>query len=106
MRESWVRNSVPALSATHEPGPSSEPYLRAAEQLGVDPASCVAVEDSPTGTASAVAAGCIVLVVPCEVPVEPGERRILRESLVGVDAEMLGTLAGGGRSPAAGSKGN
>lgn len=71
------------------PKPHPEPYLRAAAQLGVDPASCVAVEDSPTGTASAVAAGCTVLVVPCEVPVEPGERRILRESLVGIDAEWL-----------------
>ena len=75
--------------------PHPEPYLRAAAQLGVSPAACVAVEDSPTGTAAAVAAGCVVLVVPCEVPVEPGERRILRESLVGVDAEWLtacGTL--------------
>ena len=71
--------------------PHPEPYLRAAAQLGVDPAACVAVEDSPTGTAAAVAAGCTVLVVPCEVPVEPGERRILRESLVGVDAEWLAT---------------
>jgi len=75
------------------PKPHPEPYLRAAELLGVDPAACVAVEDSPTGTAAAVAAGCTVLVVPSEVPVEPGERRILRKSLVGVNAMMLGTLA-------------
>jgi HAD superfamily hydrolase (TIGR01509 family) len=77
--------------------PHPEPYLRAAAGLGVDPASCVAVEDSPTGTASAVAAGCTVLVVPCEIPVEPGERRVLRESLVGVDAELLGALVHGER---------
>lgn len=72
--------------------PHPEPYLLAAARLGVDPASCVAVEDSPTGAASAVAAGCTVLVVPCELPVEPGERRVLRESLVGVDVEVLATL--------------
>ena len=31
-----------------------EPYLVAAERLGVDPAACVAIEDSAPGTASAV----------------------------------------------------
>jgi HAD superfamily hydrolase (TIGR01509 family) len=61
--------------------PLPEPYLRAARRLGVDPAACVAIEDSPTGTESAVAAGCTVLVVPCEVPVAPGERRVFRDSL-------------------------
>lgn len=70
--------------------PLPEPYLKAARLLGVDPTRCVAIEDSPTGVASAVAAGCTVLVVPCDVPVEQGERRVFRESLVGVD---LGTLA-------------
>ncbi|MGH3914344.1 MAG: HAD family hydrolase [Pseudonocardiaceae bacterium] len=72
--------------------PHPEPYLSAATQLGVDPAGCVAVEDSPTGVAAAVAAGCTVLVVPSEVPVGPGERRVLRDSLIGVDADLLGSL--------------
>ncbi|MGQ0839041.1 HAD family hydrolase [Actinokineospora sp.] len=72
--------------------PLPEPYRRAARLLGVDPAGCVAIEDSPTGVASAVAAGCTVLVVPCEVPVEPGERRIFRDSLVGVGPDLLRTL--------------
>ena len=75
--------------------PLPEPYLRAARLLGVDPGACVAVEDSPTGTASAVAAGCSVLVVPCEVEVEPGERRVLRESLVGVDIAVLAAVLTG-----------
>jgi HAD superfamily hydrolase (TIGR01509 family) len=69
--------------------PHPEPYLKAARLLGVDPAACVAIEDSPTGTAAAVAAGCTVLVVPCEVPVEPGERRVFRDSLDGVDLAFL-----------------
>jgi HAD superfamily hydrolase (TIGR01509 family) len=83
------------------PKPHPEPYLVAAARLGVDPAACVAVEDSPTGTAAAVAAGCTVLVVPSEVPVEPGERRVLRHSLVGVDVELLTGLlsAVGDRRP-------
>jgi len=72
--------------------PHPEPYLRAARLLGVDPAGCVAIEDSPTVTASAVAAGATVLVVPSEVAVPVGERRVLRESLVGVDIEFLAGL--------------
>ena len=73
--------------------PHPEPYLRAARLLGVDPADTVAIEDSPTGTASAAAAGCTVLVVPCEVPVEPGERRVFRDSLEGVNLAFLAGLA-------------
>ncbi|KOX27960.1 HAD family hydrolase [Saccharothrix sp. NRRL B-16348] len=72
--------------------PLPDPYLKAARLLGVDPARCVAIEDSPTGVASAVAAGCTVLVVPCDVPVEPGERRVFRESLVGVELATLALL--------------
>jgi hypothetical protein len=39
-----------------------------------------------------VAAGCTVLVVPAEAPVPPGERRVLRDSLVGVDTDLLAGL--------------
>jgi HAD superfamily hydrolase (TIGR01509 family) len=38
--------------------PHPEPYLLAASRLGLAPAQCVAVEDSPHGIASAKAAGC------------------------------------------------
>jgi HAD superfamily hydrolase (TIGR01509 family) len=72
--------------------PHPEPYLKACRLLGVDPTMCVAVEDSPTGTASAVAAGCHVLVVPCEVPVETGERRTFRTSLAGLTVADLTAL--------------
>ena len=72
--------------------PLPRPYQVAAELLGVHPADCVAIEDSVTGVASAQAAGCTVLVVPAEAPVPPGERLILRDSLIGVDAELLASL--------------
>ncbi|MEU6641632.1 HAD family phosphatase [Saccharomonospora sp. NPDC046836] len=72
--------------------PHPEPYLRAARLLGAEPAACVAVEDSPVGAESASAAGCTVLVVPGDVPVQPGTRRTFRTSLVGVDAVMVGEL--------------
>ncbi len=50
--------------------PHPEPYLLAAERLGVDPLCCVAIEDSVTGATSARDAGCAVLVVPAAAPVD------------------------------------
>jgi HAD superfamily hydrolase (TIGR01509 family) len=72
--------------------PHPRPYLLAAELLGADPARCVAVEDSPPGALSAEAAGCLVLVVPNDVAVDAGERRVFRHSLAGVDAPVLAGL--------------
>ncbi|WP_083753096.1 HAD family hydrolase [Actinosynnema sp. ALI-1.44] len=72
--------------------PDPAPYLMAADLLGVSAGQCVAVEDSPMGMQSAVAAGCTVLVVPAEVPIAPGAAWIVRDSLVGVDAFTLGAL--------------
>ena len=72
--------------------PHPEPYVRAAGLLGVKPEDCVAIEDSNTGTRSAAAAGCTVLVVPNHVPVLPGERRVFAESLASVTPGFLETL--------------
>ena len=69
--------------------PAPDPYRRAAELLGVDPARCLAVEDSPTGALAAERAGAAVLVVPCEVEVPDGPARVQRASLVGLTAEEL-----------------
>lgn len=66
--------------------PDPDPYLRAAELLGVDVRDCLAVEDSPTGALAAERAGAAVLVVPCEVPVPAGPGRVERDSLVGLTA--------------------
>jgi HAD superfamily hydrolase (TIGR01509 family) len=72
--------------------PHPEPYLKAAEELGIRTADCVAIEDSNTGAKSAEEAGCLVLCVPNHVPILPGERRVFRDSLVGVTADELGRL--------------
>lgn len=72
--------------------PHPEPYLAAARLLGVDPADCLAVEDSATGAASADAAGCVVLVVPHMVAVPDGPRRLVRPSLAGLDVSLLNEL--------------
>ncbi|RJO68203.1 HAD family phosphatase [Nocardia panacis] len=69
--------------------PAPDGYLRAAEFVGVAPESCVAVEDSPTGAAAAQAAGCAVIVIPCEIPVPAAPGRTFRESLVGLTIDDL-----------------
>lgn len=44
--------------------PDPAPYLTAVKRAGVDPASCVVIEDSERGLASALAAGLRCAVVP------------------------------------------
>lgn len=44
--------------------PSPEIYLYAAEQLGLSPQECMALEDSPNGVKSAAGAGCVTVMVP------------------------------------------
>jgi HAD superfamily hydrolase (TIGR01509 family) len=69
--------------------PHPEPYLTAAAALGLDPADCLAVEDSNTGAKSAEAAGCLVLVVENHVPVLRGGRRVFADTLEGIDLEEV-----------------
>ena len=77
--------------ATTKPDPA--PYLLAAELLGVDPARCVALEDSPNGTASATAAGCRVVAVPSFVDIPPAPGRVVARSLRDVTVGTLRALA-------------
>ena len=50
--------------------PEPDSYLLAAENLGIAPEHCVAIEDSSSGVQSARAAGMIVLAVTNSLPVE------------------------------------
>jgi HAD superfamily hydrolase (TIGR01509 family) len=77
--------------ATTKPDPA--PYLLAARLLGVDPARCVALEDSPNGTASARAAGCRVVAVPSFVDIPPAPGLIVARSLRDVTVDTLRALA-------------
>ncbi|HEX9031395.1 MAG TPA: HAD family phosphatase [Streptosporangiaceae bacterium] len=74
------------------PKPHPEPYQRAAALTGADPRCCVALEDSPTGLASAEAAGCTAVVVPGVAPVSDGPGRTVVSSLTEVDVELLRSL--------------
>ena len=44
--------------------PHPEPYLKAAERLGVEPALCLALEDSYNGVRAASKASMITIMVP------------------------------------------
>jgi HAD superfamily hydrolase (TIGR01509 family) len=46
------------------PKPHPDPYLKAAEALGVEPAHCLALEDSHNGVRAACAAGMMTIMVP------------------------------------------
>jgi HAD superfamily hydrolase (TIGR01509 family) len=72
--------------------PHPEPYLTAAQELAVDPADCVVIEDSPGGTASGTAAGAFVVAVPQWVTIPEAPRRLVLESLAGVTPETLQEL--------------
>lgn len=72
--------------------PHPEAYLTAAARLGVDPARCVAIEDSPTGVASATAAGCVVVGVPHHVPLPSADGCTIVGSLRDLDVARLDSL--------------
>ncbi|MFE6970056.1 HAD family hydrolase [Isoptericola sp. NPDC057653] len=75
--------------------PDPEPYLVAAERLGVDPAACVAIEDSPTGIASARAAGVTTLGVEAVVPVPQLDGLSRASSLEAVDVATIARIGAG-----------
>jgi beta-phosphoglucomutase-like phosphatase (HAD superfamily) len=74
--------------------PHPEPYLLAAARLGLDPADCLAIEDSRPGTASALAAGVPTLGVPHVVELDDAPGQVLLPTLQGLDLDRLRSLFG------------
>jgi HAD superfamily hydrolase (TIGR01509 family) len=72
------------------PKPAPDGYLAAARALGADPAACVALEDSNTGVAAALAAGMYVIGVPSFPGVELLDAHLVAPSLE--DAAVLAVL--------------
>jgi HAD superfamily hydrolase (TIGR01509 family) len=72
--------------------PHPEPYLTAAAKLGVDPAQCVVIEDSITGTQAGTAAGAYVVAVPQWVAIPEAPRRLVVDSLEPLTPESLRAL--------------
>ncbi len=81
-----------AAGETEHTKPAPDPYLAAVAALGLEPESCVAVEDTPVGVASAEAAGCAVVAVPSAAPIAAGPGRVVVGSLLDVDLPLLRTL--------------
>ncbi|WNI18899.1 HAD family hydrolase [Actinacidiphila sp. ITFR-21] len=93
----WFTVTVAGEDTPHGK-PAPDPYLAAAARLGARPESCVAVEDSPVGVASALAAGCPVLAVPSTAPITPSPGVRILTSLEDADLALLGTLAEAARA--------
>jgi HAD superfamily hydrolase (TIGR01509 family) len=72
--------------------PHPEPYLTGAERLGVDPANCVVIEDSVTGTQAGTAAGMYVVAVPQWVTIPDAPRRLVVKSLEPLTPDSLRAL--------------
>lgn len=67
--------------------PDPEPYLLAAERLGVDPTRCVVVEDAPAGLSAARAAGMRTIAVLTTHPRPELDATAVVETLAAVRAE-------------------
>ena len=61
-------NAIIASGDYAQGKPSPDPFLRAAEALGVAPANCLALEDSHNGVRSAATAGMQTIMVPDLLP--------------------------------------
>ena len=75
--------------------PHPEPYLRAAERLGVDITRCIGVEDSPKGIAAVEASGARAIGVPFLLHLHrtPGRNRV--ESLAQLTLDDLRSIVDG-----------
>jgi beta-phosphoglucomutase-like phosphatase (HAD superfamily) len=77
--------------------PAPDVYLETAKRLSVDPAACVAIEDSTNGIRSAHAAAMTVIAIPNkDFPPEPealGLAALVLDSLEELSPETVRSLA-------------
>lgn len=72
---------VVAADDVEHPKPAPDLFLEACRRLDVEPAEAVAIEDSPTGVASAKAAGMYVIGIPAVEGVDLREADLVAPSL-------------------------
>lgn len=75
-------DAVVAGDDVTESKPHPEPYLTAAQLLGVAAQDCLALEDSPPGVVSALGAGCRVVAIPHVAQIDAPDAFVV-ESLEG-----------------------
>ena len=87
--DGWAFDVTVAGDEVRQGKPHPEPYLTAADLLGVDIAACAVLEDSPVGVASGAASGAFVVAIPHLTGVPASERTVIVPSLVGVDLDRI-----------------
>ncbi|MEK7470214.1 MAG: HAD family phosphatase [Planctomycetota bacterium] len=78
-----VFSAVVSIDDVSKGKPDPEPFLKAARQLGVPPAGCVAIEDSPGGVTSAKSAGMRVVAVTHSVTRDRLSAHLVFDTLAG-----------------------
>ena len=73
--------------------PAPDIYLLAAERLGVDPAECIGVEDSPNGVRSIHAAGMRAVMIPDLVEPSPEVEALVWKKLTEI-SQLIPLLEG------------
>jgi HAD superfamily hydrolase (TIGR01509 family) len=93
-----LEGSFDEVLSAHEvaaPKPAPDPYLEICRRLGVEPGQAIALEDSPTGVAAAVAAGMTVVGIPSLTGINLAEAHHRAASLADPAlAPLLGLAAG------------
>jgi HAD superfamily hydrolase (TIGR01509 family) len=74
--------------------PHPLPYIRACEQLEVDPHHVAVLEDSSTGIASARSAGCYVIAIPHLAVIAEADRQLVIPSASEISLARLNQLVG------------
>ncbi len=72
-----------------EPKPNPEPYLTAADHLGIDIAHAVAFEDSVFGAASAYSAGALTIGIPLHIEIPDSYIHVRWDSMAGKTLEDI-----------------
>lgn len=83
---------VVAGDDARRPKPNPDPYLQAAEQLGIDIVDAVVIEDSFTGVAAGMASGAVTLGVPHIVALDEAGAHELWPTLEGRGTDDLRAL--------------
>ena len=86
--------------------PHPEPYWAACRALGVEPSACIALEDSPAGTQSAVSAGVPTIAIPFILPVPVLAGAVQVDSLEAITLAELAALGSRARETAQSSAGS
>lgn len=76
--------------------PAPDPYLTAAEMLGVPAAECIVIEDAPAGVRAGKAAGCRVIAFDTTMP--EAELREAGADWLAKDCGAISVISAGGES--------